>query len=262
MQNRGFSLLELSIVLVIIGLIAGGIVAGASMIRAAELRAVITEAEHYKIAIHTFRDKYLGLPGDLKNATAFWGTMASGSCPYATGGAGTETCNGDGDGEIRHSGGAASQSNERFTFWQHLANAELITGVYTGIAGASAESDHDIGINSPSSKLSGAGWSTGFIHPISGSSWIFDGNYGNTLWLGAHQDGNFANNNPALTPTEAWNFDTKIDDGKPATGTVVVRQRNLCTNATTALADSDNFDAVYMLADEEILCALVMRNLF
>jgi|GEM_PF-3995865 len=60
-HSRGFSLLELSI-----GLIAGGIVAGAAMIRAAELRALITEQEQYKTAVNTFRDKYLGLPGDLK----------------------------------------------------------------------------------------------------------------------------------------------------------------------------------------------------
>jgi len=69
MKSAGFSLLELSIVLVIIGLIAGGIVAGSSMIRAAELRAVLTELTQYQTATNTFRDKYLGLPGDLRNAT-------------------------------------------------------------------------------------------------------------------------------------------------------------------------------------------------
>ena len=70
---RAFSLVELSIVLVILGLLVGGILAGQSLIHAAELRAVSSEYQRYRTAIYAFRDKYLGLPGDITTATNFWG---------------------------------------------------------------------------------------------------------------------------------------------------------------------------------------------
>ena len=76
-MQRGFSLVELSIVLVILGLLTGGILAGQSLIRASELRAVSTEFQRYVAAVNTFRDKYFMLPGDMSNATAFWGEDAA-----------------------------------------------------------------------------------------------------------------------------------------------------------------------------------------
>ncbi|MBN9993879.1 prepilin-type N-terminal cleavage/methylation domain-containing protein, partial [Listeria monocytogenes] len=69
----GFSLIELSIVLVILGLLTGGILAGQSLIRAAELRSVGEEYQKNRTAVATFRDKYFAIPGDMTNATSFWG---------------------------------------------------------------------------------------------------------------------------------------------------------------------------------------------
>lgn len=71
-ELRGFSLVELSIVLVILGLLTGGILAGQSLIRASELRSVSTELQRYSSAIYSFRDQYMALPGDMLNATSFW----------------------------------------------------------------------------------------------------------------------------------------------------------------------------------------------
>jgi len=138
-MNKGFSLLELSIVLVIIGLIAGGIVAGSAMIRAAELRKVITQQEQFKTAIYTFKDKFLGLPGDLKNATAFWGELDADhtTCIGMETTGGTETCDGDGNGNLRYASNAG-YSFETYRLWQHLANAGLINGTYTGRADAAS----------------------------------------------------------------------------------------------------------------------------
>src|SRR5690348_1121410 len=78
-MQRGFSLLELSIVLVIIGLITGGITAGRTIVRAAELRSMITDINKYKSAIYTFREKYNAVPGDMKNAVKYWGAAAGGT---------------------------------------------------------------------------------------------------------------------------------------------------------------------------------------
>ena len=69
--DKGFSLVELSIVLVILGLLIGGILTGQSLIRAAELRSVTTQYQGYVTAVNTFRDKYFALPGDMPNAIDF-----------------------------------------------------------------------------------------------------------------------------------------------------------------------------------------------
>lgn len=70
-MRNAFSLVELSIVLVILGLLTGGILAGQSLIRAAELRAVSTEYNRHFTAIQSFRNRYMALPGDMNNATRF-----------------------------------------------------------------------------------------------------------------------------------------------------------------------------------------------
>src|ERR1700735_3583176 len=69
-DERGFTLIELSIVLVIIGLIVGGILVGQDLIKAAETRAQISQIEKYNSAVNTFRGKFGGLPGDLAVSTA------------------------------------------------------------------------------------------------------------------------------------------------------------------------------------------------
>jgi prepilin-type N-terminal cleavage/methylation domain-containing protein len=121
-QSRGgFTLIELSIVLVIIGLIVGGVLVGQDLIRAAEVRATIAQIEKYNTAVNTFRGKYNAVPGDLNaaTATAFGFTSRS-----ATGAAGQ----GDGNGVIEgYTGTAASGyaegGGETGLFWQDLSSA-------------------------------------------------------------------------------------------------------------------------------------------
>jgi len=64
-HQRGFTLIELSIVLVIIGLVAGGVLVGRDLIKASEIRATISQKIRYDTAVNTFKLKYNGLPGDL-----------------------------------------------------------------------------------------------------------------------------------------------------------------------------------------------------
>lgn len=150
-MRYGFSLVELSIVLVILGLLTGGILAGQSLIRAAELRAIPTEYQRYDAARYSFRDKYMGLPGDISNATRFWGdnnaACADAAIPNGTPG----TCNGNADG-ILTAPLAASATGERFQFWTQLALAGLIEGTYTGLAGGSSNHHVVPGTNTPLSK--------------------------------------------------------------------------------------------------------------
>jgi prepilin-type N-terminal cleavage/methylation domain-containing protein len=67
--QSGFTLLELSIVLVIIGLIVGGVMVGQTLIRQAGMQSILKEKAQYFTAVQTFKMKYSGLPGDFVRAT-------------------------------------------------------------------------------------------------------------------------------------------------------------------------------------------------
>lgn len=261
-QRGGFSLLELSIVLVIIGLIAGGIVSGSSMIRAAELRSVITQESQFHIAIHTFRDKYLGMPGDLKNATAFWGAEPAANCPgdETTPSTTSATCDGNGNGQIAWHG-AAGFGGESHRFWQHLANAELISGTYTGVHSAGScntngQCNVALGVNAPESSINGVGWSIAYETAIVGNAHPqdFPRPAANTLYLG--QVGNFTSN-PAFEPSEAWNLDKKNDDGKPGTGRIRTWSPNFgpATNCSTS---NDPAVSEYNVSNDTIACPIIV----
>jgi len=118
MKNNGFTLLELSIVIVIIGLIVAGISAGQSLVRQAQLRSFVTELASLETAVNTFRLQYSAIPGDMNNASSYWGTGGAGACP-------TSDCNGNGNRQI-------NTNDERFRAWQHLAFADVIDGSFTG----------------------------------------------------------------------------------------------------------------------------------
>ena len=110
-MKHGFTLLELSIVMVIIGLIIGGITVGQDLIRSAEISATVSEINKIKTSINTYRLKYNAFPGDHDNAFAYWGT----DCAASAG-----LCNGTGNGLID------DWSYEVTNFWLHMELAELM----------------------------------------------------------------------------------------------------------------------------------------
>lgn len=262
MKNNAFSLVELSIVLVILGLLTGGILAGQNLIRAAELRSVVTEFNKYQTASYTFRDKYFALPGDMRNAADFWGYPGANSanCP-ATAGTGTQTCNGNGDGII-DAAAAASQYGEVFMYWQHLANAGLIEGTYDGIANSGGGGHMTIGDNVPASKFPNTGWGIANLGNFVGNGTIYALDYGNYLHVGADV-ANGGLGAAAFTPEEAWNIDTKVDDGKPAQGRVIARHWNdACAAADNGTHSKTNLEASYKLSDSSVQCMLQYVRLF
>ena len=269
LEMRGFSLVELSIVLVILGLLTGGILAGQNLIRASELRSVSAEFDRYIAATHTFRDKYFAIPGDMRNATNFWGTAAV--CPGAASNPSTTTatCDGDGDGRLQ----SETTSTEFFRFWQHLANAGLIEGSYTGVVENNSHIDsHAPGVNVPRGRISTSGWSVWWRGSYAGASDWFAAEYGNAMFFGGQigPAGNVSEETwgSILTPEEAWNIDTKMDDGRPGRGSVLALNLDACTNSdgndTPGSGDGvgTNLDADYLLAQTSQLCALAFINLF
>lgn len=217
----GFSLVELSIVLVILGLLTGGILSGQALIRAAELRGVTRDMSRYATAIHTFRDKYFGLPGDITNAVKFWGAAAGGTADgvdatcaaldETSPSTGTETCNGNGDGQIVGSGGY-----ERWRSVQQLANAGLIEGHYTGVVGAGGAFQTVPGENAMASRIGNGAYLMLWLGDRIGQVSYYDGSYGNSIFFGNVTDG--SPGLPIISPEDAWNVDSKLDDGRPALG--------------------------------------------
>ena len=268
MKKNGFSLVELSIVLVILGLLAGGVLSGQSLIRAAELRSVTTEFERYSAAIYSFQDKYFALPGDMNNATNFWGRaeavadcVSNASVAVSTNGKGT--CDGNGDGQVTPATGGGVYG-EPFGFWKQLANAGLIEGSYNGKAGPGGRFDAQPGTNSPKSRVSNAAWESRWLSDAtsadySGDDAVYAMHYGNIFLIGAKaKDSGPAG--PIFKPEEAWNIDTKIDDGKPAQGHLIARWWNdACARADDGKSAKDNLIASYNLSDSTLQCALIFR---
>lgn len=215
----GFTLIELSIVLVIIGFLVGGVLVGADLIRQAEIHSVISDLGKFQTAIYTFQTKYDALPGDMSTATDFWG-ISEGGCPD---GSGAGTCNGNGNG-LMDSGWQGVL--EGFRAWQQLAYAGLIPGAYTGVRGPARPSiESDPGINVPASRISGVGYTieddSDYVAP-GAVPYLFSATYHNVIAVGkspSHWD----TIEPAFTAAEMYKIDLKLDDGLPGTGHIVTR---------------------------------------
>ncbi len=211
-RHSAFSLIELSIVLVILGLLTGAILAGQSLIRASEIRSVGVGFNRYETAIYAFKDKYFALPGDISNATAIWGKDAT-NC---NGNSGTATipgtCNGDGDGNVTQA------SVEMWRAWQHLSLAGLVEGSYAGTQvnwGANAKPSTDM----PAGRIPNTGYMLLMENNTNAEfAWTDITFNKNMLVFGTA--GSSWTKNAAITSIEAWNIDTKLDDGAPGTGKI------------------------------------------
>src|ERR1035441_8985409 len=128
--TAGFTLIEVSIVLVIIGLIIGGILVGQDLINAAAIRAQVSQIEKYNAAVNTFRTKFNALPGDMNAATATaFGFTARGA--FAGQGDGNGLIQGVLANAAASNGGWIVFAGELQMFWVDLSTANLIDGGFT-----------------------------------------------------------------------------------------------------------------------------------
>lgn len=124
MKNRqqGFTLIEIAIVLVIIGLLLGGVLKGQELITGARVRNLISQQDGVKAAYFGFLDRFRALPGDYSAAST--NITGVGTACGTTG-------NGNGNGQIEGTGATAPANTEMTLAWEHLSKAGFINGTYT-----------------------------------------------------------------------------------------------------------------------------------
>jgi prepilin-type N-terminal cleavage/methylation domain-containing protein len=209
-KSQGFTLVELSIVIIIIGLLIAGISAGTSLINQASVNSVITDMQSYQTSYNNFILRYNSVPGDFANAFSYWGATVCSDT--------NTNCNGNGNSLIEP---GAAGADESVKAWKHLALANMISGAGTTVLGATSGGVNKvIGVDVPASKVAGAG----FI--LSGPVTAFDtgaaaaspwnapvnDNKTNAVFIAKKATGG-AISNAALKPLDAFNIDQKIDDG-------------------------------------------------
>ncbi len=114
-RQSGFTLIEIAIVLVIIGLLLGGILKGQELINSARVKNLATDFRNIPVFIYAYQDKFRALPGDDSAANAHTGgTNATGGTP--------------GDGIIDGAWNSDDDTDESFLFWEHVRKAGLAPG--------------------------------------------------------------------------------------------------------------------------------------
>ncbi|MCH2546218.1 MAG: prepilin-type N-terminal cleavage/methylation domain-containing protein [Alphaproteobacteria bacterium] len=212
--QHGFTLVEISIVLVILGLVAGGIFAGQSLLHSYELRSIVNEKEKYVAMVNSYTTRYNAYPGDHATATDNWGisTACSGADTSMS-----ATCSGNGNGVYEKYDVSGDAINETLLAWQHLSNAGLVDGTYSGLNDGLTQI---VGQNVPEGKIGSARWLFGtygqLVYFSSGSDWSYVGMSSRTLEYSGEPDSDGIN--PIISAADTLGIDIKIDDGKPLKG--------------------------------------------
>lgn len=217
-QQHGFTLVEISIVLVIIGLLLGGVMKGQEMIDSARAKSIATDLRQIPLYLYAYQDKYRALPGDDASAASRITGATTSSTP-ATCGSGSGTCLGNG--QLDGTWLPGQNSDETYLLWQHLRLAGFANGSNdTSLAPASFLPRHAeggvIGVESASARYikdAGSGAST----YLNGSQVICASNIRGKL---------------------AKQLDLMLDDGNPQSGAV----RVVADNHTRGNAALDTLD--------------------
>lgn len=242
-KKTAFSLVELSIVLIIIGLLVAGVVGGSSLIKSAALRSVMSEARNYGIITNSFFVSYDALPGDLIG-TQF---VSPSTSSISSG------CSGDSDGQIEFSNSSSATItatniktiSEGYCAIYQLKDSGMLQGenlinIATDFAKFKTNLGMVVGSHYPQSKMKGNGWVYDFVSGVdnasSSDSWRSIGNEtepANVVLLVGEKIGAGTSTTiaelsasapaqllPSLSPSDAKSIDGKIDDALPKSGKV------------------------------------------
>ena len=206
-HSKGFTLIEMSIVLVIIGLIVGGILKGQELIESAREKNIITQLDQVRAAINTFEDKYQAFPGDF-----------GGGISRIAPGAGFGDDNGVVGTSVADAATAATDdmnANENQIFWNHLLHADLIGGGVaivglTTVSTAAAVSTFGDG-PLPEVAIPSAGLTMASIIHEGGATTAADNR--TSHWVRINGFDSTPDPTAVFTPQQAAQLDIKTDDG-------------------------------------------------
>lgn len=212
-QQSGFTLIELSIVLVIIGILVGSILVGADMIESSRQRTLLKDIESISTAVNTFKLKYGCLPGDCSIPDAQAAGLSNYCEPW------TDVY--PGDGYIDLGGNEGGDACEHTMFAYHLYSTQLLSLPFDMTANALGGA-----VSAPPGYIISKAYPRAWIVPM---SWmrlgIADGNWlavQGGIWNdGEAMDGN-TQHTTVLSPNVAHRLDSKVDDGNPLKGTVQI----------------------------------------
>ncbi|MBF0181827.1 MAG: type II secretion system protein [Magnetococcales bacterium] len=211
-RQAGFSLIEIAIVLVIIGLLIGGVLKGQTMVKNSKIKRMATDTTSVQGAVNSYMDSYWNLPGDDAGSATRWGTAAVA---------------GDGDGIIEGlfeptaaNRVANAPASETALAWNHLYCENLVKGTCVGNAATT--------ITFPMNSLGG----------LIG---IADGR--NSGFLGLTQKMVCLR---GISTEYAMVYDTQFDDGVGTTGQI----RGSANNVATVAAN--DAQTAYALANSNI----------
>ena len=226
-QQSGFTLVEIAIVLVIIGLLLGGVLKGQELINSAKVKRLIEDFRSYSTMVYAYQDRFKSMPGD-QNASqlpAAFGSTGSGSsvtsvataCSAGSGSTST-TCvpnNGRIDGVFT----SDSTDNETYILWQHLRLANLASGP-TVIPTTTPDATGYVPRNSEGGRMGIQ--SSAFITGMRGSFFVCSSGI-----LGRY----------------VKQIEITMDDGNTATGSVQAVSGDAPGNpvANTSVVDSDSY---------------------
>lgn len=227
--RKGFTLVEIAIVLVVIGLLIGGILAARSMIETATTNKMVSQFSAYETAIRNFKQRFNGLPGDIQNSQF---NIAAG-------------VGGDGDGKVT-STNSGGNTFEQTLAWAHLQAAGLKfpdNNILTGILYARGDGvQYPVGITNPKTPYGqNIGILIGYNTSVSGYNGY--GYYGSEVYWYKHyfqiykESTNWAEQ--GLYAKQAGSLDAKIDDGYIDTGKVVKGAHNGCNASDNHRYDYD-----------------------
>ncbi len=241
--KKGFTLIELSVVLVILAVLVGGIITGQSLIQTAQLNGLIGDVERYKSAFSRFQVEYQQLPGDMDNAYDYWGSKC---------GTNSSNCNGNGTSTL------SQGEEEGLLFWNHLYVSDLVDDYSEPISNREALCDQ--GVNMPYTAMDSVSMLPRYnsidarsatVNEIINIIFVF------SLIDEANDQSGCISYQDAFSAEQLYTIDKKMDDGFAYSGKVLNSQNNTgCTTSSNADA-SDLDDGDYDLANNGTnLCKL------
>lgn len=202
-NQHGFTLVEISIVMIIIGLLIGGTFGGMKLIENMQVNKTVQDLKAIDSAALTFRDTYGRLPGDIRNPSTRLPNCTVAPC--ATGGNGNRVI------EFTSWSDAVTTTDERFTFWAHLQAADLLSMATKNVL------DLNFGEGQPESPVGGgyrlAGHNGALF--VAGSTAF----RGTGILIGVTDSATITGGTQFILPcTKAASIDRKIDDGLVVNG--------------------------------------------